>query len=285
MTLSAHLVSWLLLVPAAGLPAGTDKVTVQAGGKDLTVFTYKPESYKNGPLVLVFHGTNRNAEEYRDWAKCIADRTGGIVATPFFSREDFPTDAYQMGGLMRKGKLQPEADWTWSLVPRVADELRKKAGRPDMPYYLIGHSAGGQFLIRMAGFVKTDAVRIVASNPGSLLFPTEEMPVPYGFGDLPTELGGESALKRYLAQPVTLYLGTADTVQDKNFPKGPVASKQGDSRYERSKNAFKAAEKLAKEKNWELNWKVVEAEGVGHVAAEMFKNDRCLKALGLEEKR
>ena len=141
--------------------------------------------------MLVFHGTNRNAEEYRDWAKCIADRTGGIVATPLFSREDFPTDAYQMGGLMKKGKLQPEADWTWSLVPKVADELRKKAGRPDMPYYLIGHSAGGQFLIRMAGFVKTDAVRIVASNPGSLLFPTEEMPVPYGFGELPKELGGE----------------------------------------------------------------------------------------------
>ena len=38
------------------------------------------------------------------------------------------------------------------------------------------------------------------------------------------------------------------------------------------------------EKKWELNWNVVEAEGVGHVAAEMFKNDKCLDALGIKGK-
>jgi poly(3-hydroxybutyrate) depolymerase len=282
MNLALPLAGWLLVVPTA-VPDGSDKLTVRLGDRSLPVFTYKPAGCK-GPLVLVFHGTNRNAEEYRDWAKVIADRTGALVAAPLFDKGDFPVDAYQMGGLKRKGAVQPQANWTWSLIPKLADELRKREGRPDMPYYLIGHSAGGQFLIRLAGFVKTDATRIVVSNPGTLLFPTEAEPFPYGFGELPKELGGEAALKRYLAQPITLYLGTADTVQDKNFPKGPLAAKQGDSRYERGKNAFKAAEKLAKDKNWPLNWKVVEADGVGHVAAEMFKNDRCLEALGLKEK-
>ena len=281
----AHFAYWLLFLPTTGLPHGTDKVTVQAGGRELTVFTYKTDGYKDGPLVLVFHGTNRNAEEYRDWAKCIADRTRGIVAAPLFDKETFPIDAYQMGGLMKRGRALPEADWTWSLVPKIADELRKREGRPDMPYYMIGHSAGGQFLVRMAGFVKTDAARIVAANPGSLLFATEEMPFPYGFGELPKELGGDAGLKRFLAQPLTLYLGTGDTIQDKNFPKGPLASKQGDSRFERGKNAFKTAEKLAKEKKWDFKWNVIEAEGVGHVAAEMFKNDRCLESLGCAEKR
>jgi poly(3-hydroxybutyrate) depolymerase len=285
VTSTAHLACWLVSLSPAALPAGTDKISVKAGGKELTVFTYKSDNYKDGPLVLVFHGTNRNAEEYRDWAKVIADRTRGIVATPLFGKDDFPVASYQLGGLMKAGKLQPEADWTWSLVPKLADELRKREGRPDMSYYLIGHSAGGQFLIRLAGFVKTDATRIVASNPGSLLFPTEEMPFPYGFGELPEKLGKEAALKRFLAQPITLYLGTADTVQDKNFPKGPLASKQGDSRYERGKNAFKTAEKLAKEKKWDFGWKVVEAEGIGHVAAEMFKNNKCLEALGVAERR
>jgi poly(3-hydroxybutyrate) depolymerase len=283
VSVALHLVAWLALVPV-GLPDGADKVAIQAGGRELTVFTYKAEKC-NGPLVLVFHGTNRNADEYRDWAKVIADRTGGIVAAPLFDAKTFPVDAYQLGGLMKKGAVQPKDGWTWSLVPKVADELRKREGRPDMPYYLIGHSAGGQFLIRLAGFVKTDAVRIVVSNPGSLLFPTEEMPFPYGFGELPKELGGESALKRFLAQPITLYLGTGDTIQDKNFPKGPLASKQGDSRYERGKNAYKAAKKLAGEKKWDFEWNVVEAEGVGHVAAEMFKNDNCLDALGCAGKK
>jgi poly(3-hydroxybutyrate) depolymerase len=284
VNIALHLATWLLLIPA-GLPGGSDRLTVSVAGRELTVFTYKAEGGKDGPLVLVFHGTNRNAEEYRDWAKCIADRTKGIVATPLFDKDAFPIDAYQMGGLMKKGKALPEADWTWSLVPKIADELRKREGRPDMPYYLIGHSAGGQFLVRMAGFVKTDATRIVAANPGSLLFATEEMPFPYGFGELPKELGGEAGLKRFLAQPLTLYLGTGDTIQDKNFPKGPLASKQGDSRYERGKNAFKTAQKLAKDKNWDFKWKVFEADGVGHVAAEMFKNDKCLEALGCQEKR
>ena len=282
MSPALHLAVWLLVVPA-GLPDGSDKVTVTAGGRDLTVFTHRPADCK-GPLVFVFHGTNRNAAEYRDWAKVIADRTGAVVAAPLFDSKEFPVDAYQMGGLKRKGEFRPAADWTWSLVPQIADELRKREGRPDMPYYLIGHSAGGQFLIRLAGFVQTDAARIVVSNPGTLLFPTEEMPFPYGFGELPREVGGEAAIQRYLAQPIALYLGTADTVQDKNFPKGPLAAKQGDSRYERGKNAYKAAKKLAAEKGWPLNWKVVEADGVGHVAAEMFKCDQCLDALGLKGK-
>jgi hypothetical protein len=189
-----------------------------------------------------------------------------------------------MGGLMKDGKPRPEAEWTWSLVPKVADELRKREGRPDMPYHLIGHSAGGQFLIRLAGFVKTDAVRIVAANPGSLLFATEEMPFPYGFGELPETLGGEAALKRFLAQPLTLYLGTGDTIQDKNFPKGRFPDKQGASRYERGQNAFKTAERLAKEKDWTFNWKVVEAQKVGHNAEEMFKSASCLDALGVRPK-
>ena len=35
--------------------------------------------------------------------------------------------------------------------------------------------------------------------------------------------------------------------------------KQGDSRYERGKNCFKLAEKLAKDKGWTFGWQLVEA--------------------------
>jgi pimeloyl-ACP methyl ester carboxylesterase len=281
VTFAAHCILCLLVLQPAPIPNGSDKITVKAGNHDLTVFTYKPESYRDGPLVLVFHGTNRNADEYRDWAKVIGDQLGAVIAAPHFDAKTFPSSLYQMGGLMQAGKPRPRDEWTWSLVPKIADELRKREGRPDMPYHLIGHSAGGQFLIRLAGFVKTDAARIVVSNPGSLLFATTEMPFPYGYGQLPEELNGDAALQLFLAQPLTLYLGTGDTIQDKYFPKGPLAARQGDSRYERGKNAFKTAEALAKEKNWTFNWKVVEAEGVGHNAAEMFRNAKCPDALGL----
>jgi poly(3-hydroxybutyrate) depolymerase len=262
------------------IPAGSHDLKVRVGNNDLQVFTYKPQNYTDGPLVLVFHGTLRNAEEYRDWAKVIGDKLGAIIAAPLFEQKAFPVERYQLGGLTRDGKPQPESEWTWSYVPNIANELRRRENRREMPYSLIGHSAGGQFLVRLAGFVRTEATRIVAANPGSLLFATEEMPFPYGFGELPDSLGGEPALKKFLAQPLTLYLGTADTIQDKYFPKGRLPNLQGSSRYERGQNAYKTAEQLATAKKWDFNWKLIEAADVGHNAAEMFRHAACLDALG-----
>jgi hypothetical protein len=147
-----------------------------------------------------------------------------------------------------------------------------------MPYYLIGHSAGGQFLARLAGFVEGDARRIVLANPGSHLFPTRELPFPYGFGGLPGRLGGDAALKRYLAQPVTIYLGTADTGSE-NLPQNENAKKQGKTRYERGRKCFEAAQELAKAKGWACNWRLVEAPKVAHDNKAMFDHENCARAL------
>ena len=48
------------------------------------MFTYKPEAYRDGPLVVVCHGMQRNPDEYRDKARGIAERMGAIVAAPMF---------------------------------------------------------------------------------------------------------------------------------------------------------------------------------------------------------
>jgi pimeloyl-ACP methyl ester carboxylesterase len=148
-----------------------------------------------------------------------------------------------------------------------------------LPYYLIGHSGGGQFLTRLAGFVPTEAKRVVAANPGTHLFATRDLPYPYGFGKLPDDAGGDEALRRYLAQPLTIYLGTEDTVQDPNFPKGELPAKQGDSRLARGRNAFRMAERLAAEKGWPFRWRLVEATGIGHDHEGMFNHAACEQAL------
>src|SRR5690242_15292736 len=83
-----------------GIPAGSAKIEVEAGGKRLDVFTYKPANYKEGPLLIVFHGTLRNAEEYRDDARDMGDRFGALIAAPRFDRERFPNRKYQRGGLL-----------------------------------------------------------------------------------------------------------------------------------------------------------------------------------------
>lgn len=275
----------LVVLVASAVPGRADpisegpgKITVKIGGRDLDLFTYKPKNYRDGPLIVVFHGMLRNADTYRDNGIGMADRFGAVVVAPLFDSKRFPNEAYQLGGLLKKGQLQPKEEWTWSLVPTLVDEVRRREGKPKMPYYLIGHSAGGQFLCRLTGFIPTDAERIVAANPGSHLFPTGEMPFPYGFGKLPETLNGDDALKRFLARKMTIYVGTAD-VESANLPKGELANSQGATRYERGKNCFKVAQEFAKSKNWPFNWRLVEAPDIGHDAAKMFNHPRCEEAL------
>src|SRR4051794_33410924 len=89
--MASILVAAALLGPApTGIPPGSAKLEVEVAGRRLNVFTYKPEGYRGGPLVVVFHGLARNADEYRDFARGLADRTGCLVASPEFDEDRFP---------------------------------------------------------------------------------------------------------------------------------------------------------------------------------------------------
>ncbi len=262
----------------APLPVGSSKIVVDVGPHKLDVFTYKPENFKDGPLIVIFHGTERNAEDYREFGKSLAERIGATVAAPLFDNKRFPTDLYHNGGLLRKGKLQPEDQLTGNLTPKIAAEFRRLEGRPKWPYYFFGHSAGGQFLSRTSGFVSLGAVRIVAANPGAHLFPTRELPYPYGFGNLPKEISDDDAIQLYLAQPLTIYVGTAD-LEKAQLPMGETAMKQGPNRWMRGKNCFKMAQELALAKGWSFHWRLVEAPGIAHNGKGMLDHPNSIEAL------
>ena len=85
------------------------------------------------------------------------------------------------------------------------------------------------------------AQRIVVSNPGTYIFPTRNAEYPFGFGGLPEQLSSDDALRHYLAQPITLYLGQRDTERNEHFSTVPAAERQGKTRWERGQNAFRAA--------------------------------------------
>lgn len=274
-----------LLLGQGAIPPGSARIEVDLETARLEVFTYRPAGYRAGPMLIVFHGMLRNAEDYRDHARAMGDRFGMLVVAPRFDQAQFGAGTYQQGGLMRNGEVAPRATWTWSLVPRLADRLRRQEGRPDMPYYLIGHSAGGQFLVRLTAFVPTEASRIVAANPGSELFPTQELDYPYGFGGLPDSVASEAHLRAYLARPLTLYLGTGDTVRDDDLDKSAQADRQGPNRYERGRNAYDRARELARSRGWDFRWRLVEAPGVGHDHQAMFDAPQCRDALFGPESR
>src|ERR1043165_2071556 len=149
-----------------------------------------------------------------------------------------------------------------------------------MPYYLLWHSGGGQFVERLIAFTDLKPVRAVAANPGSHLFPRTDFNFPYGFGGLPASLSDDKALKAYLVAPITIYLGTGDTNSDDPvLDKSKTAKKQGPHRLARGRKCYEVAKELAAEKGWEFNWRISEAPKVGHSAGEMFGHPACRKAL------
>ncbi|MBS0201485.1 MAG: hypothetical protein JSS49_01200 [Planctomycetes bacterium] len=280
----ALFLSCLLLSTPDAIPAGKSEIQVKFDDVTMTLFTYKPDNFRDGPLLMVFHGVLRNADEYRDHSIPMGNRFGALIVAPLFDADSFPKPKYQFGGIVRDGKAVRAEERTGEYVNRIAREIRRREGRTELPYALIGHSGGGQFLGRLASFVNTDATRIVIANPSSYTLPTLDQDFPYGFGGLPAELQNEEMFKAYLARPVTIYVGSNDTIRDEYFDDSAQADRQGKSRFERGKNAYEFAERLAREKNWPFQWKLVIAHDVEHDHEKMFNHPECATALGWKQK-
>jgi pimeloyl-ACP methyl ester carboxylesterase len=261
------------------IPPGKAELELKLSEFPLTVYTYRPANYNGGPMILVFHGVLRNADEYRDHAVNLGDRLGALIVAPKFDLERFPLERYQYGGIVRDAKAVPLAERTGSYVRRVAEEIRRRERRPDMPYYLIGHSGGGQFLLRSTLFAPAGAKGIVASNAGTVTWPRKDWPYPYGLGELPEELTGDDVLKTFVGQPLTFYLALGDVVRDEYLDVTPQADLQGQTRLERNRNAFAAWQLLAKDRGWDFRWRLVTVEGVDHDHEKMFDHALVRNAL------
>lgn len=265
-----------LAAAAQPLPSGSGQQEIKFRGGPLKVFTYRPNC-REPSLLIVLHGVDRNADDYRDWARPLADAHCLLVAAPEFDRKRFPTWRYQQGGVERQGEVQPRSEWTANMVVALAEHVRTAEARM-LPYSLIGHSAGAQFLSRLAAFSTTQAQRIVIANPGTHVFPDAKVAAPFGFGGVYPENAVEGELRRYLAQPVTIYLGKDDT-EEKNLNERASAMAQGENRHERGLNAFRAAQALAQSRSWPFNWRLVEISGIGHKAEKMFAAKEAWDAL------
>ncbi len=265
---------------AAAVPVGPSVARVDLGGVALDVFAYRPREWAGERMLIVLHGVLRNADEYRDHAIGMGDRFGMLVVAPKFDSERFPSRAYQRGGILREdGSAAPAQEWTYARIPELAAAMRLRTGRPDLRHWIIGHSAGGQFVLRMSAFLDTGAERLVAANPGSVLMPDLETPFGHGFGGLPAELANEARLRQYLAAPLTLYLGTADDQPDDYFDRSAEAMAAGGGRHQRNLALYWTARTLARERGWKFGWRLVEAGGVEHDHAKMFDHPNCASAL------
>ena len=263
---------------AASIGPGEGEQSAPLPGATLQVFTYRPAMCSHGLLLMVFHGTERDADSYRDRARPLADKLCAIVVAPKFDRGRFPCDSYQYGGVAEHGRVLPAGARPVDLVAPLVAWAQSAAGRPGMPHVLIGHSAGSQFLSRVAAFTATTAVRIVIANPSTWVMPSTSTAVPFGFGGLKPAQDAELALRAYLAQRIIVELGGIDT-GSAELDVSADGMAQGPYRLARGRNAFNSAKAAAESHGWPFNWTLIEVPGVGHNSTKMFNAPQTVAAL------
>lgn len=258
--------------------AGAGHSTADLSGCSLTVFTYFPCSEPRGCLLL-FSGLGRNARQSRDDAVGIAERAGLAVFAPLMDEAKFPKWRYNRAGLMRRRKLQPPDRWTGPLLQDLVDWVHDRQSKPSLPMYLLGFSAGAQLLSRVCAYSPlAGASRFVICSPSVYVAPTLEKPVPFGFRGVFRRDQAEQHLRRYLAAPITIYLGTRDT-GNRLLATSRQAMGQGLHRLDRGRRMFQMAATLTEQENWTFNWQLVEAVDVGHSLKGMLDAPECLRAL------
>jgi poly(3-hydroxybutyrate) depolymerase len=261
-----------------GIAPGNGEQSVSVLGTTLEVWTWRPSGCTPGLLLVVFHGLERNAGPYRDFARPLAEKLCAVVVAPKYDEGRFPSSRYQQGGIADHGRLLPEGSRPVDLVAPLVAWAQQSAGQPSMPYVLIGHSAGAQFLSRVAAFTTTGARRIVIADPSTWVLPSVATAVPFGFGGITPASKAEQALRAYLAQPISVVQGGADT-GTKNLSVTPDAMAQGENRRERAHNAFQAAQQASASHGWALNWTFAEVPDVGHNASRIFISSQVVDAL------
>jgi poly(3-hydroxybutyrate) depolymerase len=222
------------------------------------------------PVLFVQHGVRRNGYDYRDFWLPLVDAAGVLVIAPEFSDEHFPTPRWYNFGNLRdeEDKLRPRAQWTYAIVGRLFEALRREGVTRRSGYGLFGHSAGGQFVHRAMSLGFRDrVVTAVTANAGTYAMPDLDVPFPYGLGGVGLD---EAALEALLGFPLIVMAGTADIdATSEHFPKEEPAMCQGGTRYERAHTYLARAREAASRHGVSCTWKIIDVPDVGHDGERM----------------
>ena len=242
------------------------------GSRSIAIETYVPAVCvaKPCPLVISMHGLTRNAGAARDnWVNA-AERHGLLVAAPHFDRERFPTRLYQQGGV----RDEPDpANWIYAVIERIFDRALKSGRVEGQSYVLFGHSAGAQFVHRMAILMpQARFSTAITANAGYYTLPVERQAAggfsyPFSLDETPST---GATLKAAFAKPLLIMLGDRDDDPDHHqLNRSRGAQAQGPNRLARGRNFVAVAAAEAKRLGVESRWREIIVPGVGHEQTKM----------------
>jgi len=255
----------------------------------LGVWTYAPVGIEaDAPVVFVVHGVRRNAREYLETWRPLADRYRVVVVAPEFAARRYPGKTRFATGYVVDRRGRPvQSGWdSFTMVDHLFDAVRDRLHNTTRRYYMFGHSAGGQFVHRFV-LQRPDRVEMaVAANPGWYPNLTWDLNYPRGLRNSGVD---ESRLGRALSVPLLVLLGQKDNaaasvrvgvktgrmVRDGNTT--PVTWRMS-SPHGRARRFYEQAERLARDFKLPLRWTLQVVPHVGHkrdpmasmAAAHMF---------------
>ena len=143
------------------------------------------------PILMSFHGANRDGANYRDYWISMANANGFMVFAPEFTNVNYPGlgDNYLMGNVFVDGdnptqlEFNDPNEWTFSVIEPLFEYIKNDISGVQETYSAWGHSGGAQFLHRFALFVPDSKLGIgVCSNSGWYTVPESGVDYPYGTG-------------------------------------------------------------------------------------------------------
>ncbi len=240
-----------------------------ATGKSLAVWFHCPACFTSAtPIVILLHGSDRAAAYFRDCWSPHADHHGFLVVAPEFDAETFSgPEAYNYGNVRQSmasdSPFNPGHLWTYSIIDRLFETVRRLTESERSSFCLFGHSAGAQFAHRYLALTPEPIAEFtIAANAGWYMTTDTCQPYPAGFGGLQTD---RSAEHRFCERQLVLLLGDADTDEtEAGLPQYPGAIAQGPNRLARGQFYHEAMRRRAVALGAEFGWRLSIAPGVGH---------------------
>tara|TARA_B100000768_G_scaffold137857_1_gene128958 strand:+ start:4738 stop:5640 length:903 start_codon:yes stop_codon:yes gene_type:complete len=219
----------------------------------------------NAPILFIFPGMNRNADDYLDTWIPLAEQHSIMVFSFEFSDYYYPNStSYQLGYVRDfNNNFTNEDIWTFSLIEPVFDMIKNNLDYSGNQYNMFGHSAGAQFVHRYIQFKPNSRInKAVSANAGWYTLPDTSISFPYGLKG--TSINSNNLENSFLKN-LEVHLG-----QNDNNPNDPFlnttdgANSQGNHRLSRGKYFILNSDSVAQNMNFNSNWIKKEVPNVGH---------------------
>jgi len=235
---------------------------------------------KEPDILVLVHGTppedetaEANARYYASSWMAFAEEHDYLLIAPVFNQQNFSSRRgdHAMSGYRGLFGREIDAD-EWVL--RLVRAHQAAFGSEDQPFYLYGHSAGGQFAARYLVTHPDTIKKAVISSAATYPQPTTAVAWPFGMGELHTDIEWDTDTinsvhivpdqQKWLSAtqiPLTVIVGLNDTSE---LPEDLIPGQKGKNRFTIARNWVQDMAEFAAENGLESRFKIEIIPGRGH---------------------